>query len=70
MTYLDKRLQIKFFKSGRLDAVNRRDETFRERNRDRIAELVLFQQAKNCTFERINIFVIEMATLKRRCIIL
>jgi len=37
MTYLDKRLQMKFLKSGCLEAMNRRDETFGERNRDRTA---------------------------------
>ena len=50
--------------------MNRINEPWREQNEDRKAQIMLVQERKKCTFERINVFVIEMATLKRRCITL
>jgi len=44
--------------------MNRINEPWREQNEDRKAQIMLVQERLKCTFERINVFVIEMATLK------
>ena len=60
----------RFFRNGRSESMSRISEPWRERNKDRKAQIMLVQERLKCTFERINVLVIEMATLKRRCIIL